>query len=168
MRTYRRPCAIARACLWCLLAGAIQVHAAPAGWVAVDAAVLGELRGGLSIAGGLEVSLGIERIVTINGEVQSRTSFQLTDIARLSEQQTALTRAALSDVKLIQNGSANMALAALADTSLGGTIIQNSLSGQHIDTRTLINASVNSMGLLKAINFNGNVSDAIARAAGPR
>ena len=168
MRKYPGARAVARACLWCLLAGAAQVHAAPAGWVAVDAAVLGQLRGGLSIAGGLQVSLGIERIVTINGEVQSRTSFQLTDIARLSEQQATLTRAALSDVKLIQNGGANMALAALPDASLGGTIIQNSLSGQHIDTRTLITASVNSMGLLKANNFHGNVSDAIARAAGPR
>ena len=159
---------IARACLYCILAATTQARAAPPGWVAVDAAMLDTLRGGFTSASGLQVSLGIERVVAINGQVQSRTSFALADIGRLSEEQATLTRAALSDVKLIQNGSANMALAAFADASLGGTIIQNSLSDQHIESRTLINASVNSMGLLKAINFNGNVSDAIARAAGPR
>ena len=158
---------VARACLWSILAVTSQVHAAPTGWVAVDAAVLSELRGGFTTPSGLKVSLGIERIVSINGQVQSRTSFELADIGRLSEAQAMQTRAALSDVKLIQNGSANMTLAAFADATIGGTIIQNSLSDQHIQSRTLINASVNSMGLLKAINFNGNVSDAIARAAGP-
>lgn len=158
---------IARACLWSILALSSQVHATPAGWVAVDAAALSEMRGGFINTNGLKVSLGIERIVAINGQVQSRTSIELADIGRLSEAQATLTRAALSDVKLIQNGSANIALAAFADATLGGTIIQNSLSNQHIESRTLINASVNSMGLLKAINFHGNVSDAIARAAGP-
>ncbi len=154
-------------CLCCILAGTTPARAAPPGWVAVDAAALERLRGGFTSASGLQVSLGIERVVAINGQVQSRTSFHLADIGRLDPAQATLTRAALSDVKLIQNGHANMALAAFADATLGGTIVQNSLSDQHIESRTLINASVNSMGLLKAINFNGNVSDAIARAAGP-
>ncbi len=171
MRNFLAARVVARVCLSLLLGGMATTHAAhatPPGWTAVDPAELGRLRGGFTTASGLEVSLGIERVVAINGEVQSRTSFHVTSIAQLSAEQAMLTRAALSDVKLIQNGGANMALVAFSDATLGGTIIQNSLSNQHIESRTLINASVNSMDLLKTINFNGNVSDAIARAAGPR
>lgn len=156
-----------RACLCCLLAGMVPARAAPPGWVAVDEATLAQQRGGFTMAGGLEVSLGIERLVAINGEVVSRTSLHVADIGHLSAEQARQTGAALSAVKLIQNGSENIYLAGFADTTVGGTVIQNTLSGQRIDSRTIINASVNSLGLLKAINFNGNVSDAIARAAGP-
>lgn len=154
-----------RACLSCMLAGMAQVQAAPPGWVAVDAATLAQLRGGFTTASGLQLSLGIERLVAINGEVVSRTRFQIADLGSLNEEQARQTGATLSAVKLIQNGSDNMSHAAFADATLGGTVIQNSLSDQHIESRTVINASVNSIDLLKAINFNGNVGDAIARAA---
>lgn len=153
--------------LCCMLAGIAPLRAAPPGWVAVDLATLEQQRGGFTTAGGLALSLGVERLVAINGEVVSRTSFQVADLGQLTEEQARQTGAALSAVKLIQNGGDNIYLASLADATLGGTIIQNSLSGQHIESRTVINASVNSMGLLKALNFHGNVSDAIARAAAP-
>lgn len=142
-------------------------HAAPPGWIAVDSATLGALRGGFTIASGLQVSLGVERLVAINGEVVSRTSFQLADIGRLDPDQARETSAALSAVKLIQNGSDNIYTAAFANDTLGGTVIQNSLNGQRIESSTIINSTVNSIGLLKTMNFSGNVSDAIARAAGP-
>jgi hypothetical protein len=156
-----------RACLCCILAGSAPARAAPPGWVAVDAATLAGQRGGFTTASGIALSIGIERLVAINGEVVSRTSLQVPDMSRLDPELARQTGAALSAVKLIQTGSANMGLAGFADASLGGTVIQNTLSDQRIDSRTVINASVNSLGLLKALNFNGNVSDAIARAAGP-
>lgn len=154
-----------RASYYCLLACVAQAQAAPPGWVAVDAATLDQQRGGFTTPDGLALSLGIERLVAINGEVRSRTSFQVADLGSLTEEQARQTGAALSAVKLIQNGGDNIYLATLGDATVGGTVIQNSLSDQRIESRTVINASVNSMALLKAINFNGNVSDAIARAA---
>lgn len=157
-----------RACLCCLLALGLPARAAPSGWVAVDAAALERQRGGFTTPGGLVLSIGIERLVAINGQVLARTSVQLANLNGLGAQQLQQTGAALSAVKLIQNGTGNMEHAAFADATLGGTIIQNTLSGQRIESRTIINASVNSLGLLKALNFNGSVSDAIARAAGPR
>jgi hypothetical protein len=158
----------AGALLCCLFAAASQAQAAPPGWIAVDSATLDGARGGFTTADGLQVSLGIERLVAINGQVQSRTSFALASIGTLGEEQARQTRAALSEVKLIQNGSDNIALAAFADNAFGGTIVQNSLNGQRIESRTLINVSVNSAARLVALNFHGSVSDAIARAAGPR
>lgn len=169
-----RPALLAR-CLaagFLLAAQAGYTSAAPPGWNPVGASTLNALRGGLVGPGALAVSLGVERLVSINGEVVARTSFHLADMASLSVEQAQQTSAALSGVKLIQNGSDNIVQAVFAEGgamshALGGTIIQNSLSDQQIESRTVINSSVNSLGLLKTINFNASVSDAIMRAAGP-
>lgn len=153
----------------CLLAGlAPLAQAAGDDWIPVDAATLDQARGGFTTPAGLSVSLGLERLVSINGELVSRTSFQIADIGTLSAEQARETSAALSAVKLIQNGSENIYMAAFSSATMGGTVIQNTLNDQQIASRTLISASVNSAGLLNAINFHGNVSDALARAAGPR
>lgn len=157
---------LAAACLCACLAA--RANAAPAGWAAVDAATLAALRGGFITASGLEVSLGIERLVSINGVVVSRTSFQLADLGRLSAEQARQTGATLSSIKLIQNGDANMVHAALPQAGPGGAIIQNSLDDQRIQSSTVINASANSIGLLKTLNFQGSLADAIARSAGAR
>jgi len=141
--------------------------AAPPGWLAVDAATLDRQRGGFKTASGLELSLGIERLVTINGAELARTRIQVADIGGLSAEQARETGAALSAVKLIQNGVGNNVMTAFSNTTLGGTVIQNTLNDQRIESRTLISASVNSMDLLNTLQFHGNVSDAIARAAGP-
>lgn len=157
-----RACAGA-AC--CLLGASLPAAAAPPGWTPVPQSTLGQMRGGFTTAAGLEVSLGIERMVTLNGEVVSRTSFQIADIGRLSPEQAQQTGAALSAVKLIQNGSENIAGAVFAAGTLGGTLIQNSLNNQQIESRTVINSSVNSIGLLTAMNFSASLNDALARAA---
>lgn len=157
-----------RVCAACLLLATAQANATPGDWVAVDAATLDCLRGGFTTGTGLAVSLGVERMVSINGTVVSRTSFQVANMGRLDVEQARQTSATLSAVKLIQNGSDNMMLTGFSGDTLAGTVIQNTLNDQRIDSRTTINASVNSIALLKAINFNGNVSDAIARAVVPR
>lgn len=155
------------ACACCLLGLLSFAHASPPGWIPVDSAMLDSLRGGFTIASGLQVSLGIERRVTINGQLVSRTSLQLADIGRLNPEQARETGAALSAIKLIRNGNANIYTAGFSSDTLGGTVIQNSLDGQRIESSTIINSTVNSIGLLTTMNFSGNLSDAIARAAGP-
>jgi hypothetical protein len=164
---FLRRCAVVAAVT--LVAGAAPgLAAAPAAWIAVDSATLARHRGGLSTPAGLHVSLGVERLVSINGQLLSRTSFQIADIGMLGVEQARQTSAALSEVKLIQNGGDNMMLAGFSSDMLAGTVIQNTLSDQRIDSRTVISASVNSVGLLKTINFQGSLSDAIARAVVPR
>lgn len=133
-------------------------HARP-----VDAAVLDATRGGFVTPAGLTVSLGIERLVLLNGEVVARSNVQIADIARLDAAQAQQTRAALSSVNLLQNGADNMNAAPMS-TPLGGTVVQNSLNNQHIDTRTVINSSVNSIGMLTTLNFQGTIGNALARA----
>ena len=143
-------------------------HPAPGdGWVPVDESVLDQSRGGFTFDTGLRVMLGIERQVSINGDVVSRTSLQLTDISRLSAEQAQQTRQALSEVGLVQNGRDNVYVGAMSAQTLGGTVIQNSLNDQLIRTHTVIHASVASMALLKTLNFQDSLADALARAAGP-
>ncbi|MBZ2206634.1 hypothetical protein [Massilia soli] len=138
-----------------------------AGWVPVAEAVLAAARGGFTLDTGLLMTLGIEREISINGEVVSRTSLQLTDISRLSAEQALQTSEALSAVKLVQNGHDNIVVDALPAQALGGTVIQNSLNDQLIRSHTVIHASANSMAMLKTLNFHASLGDAIARAAGP-
>lgn len=165
---------IRSACACCALAlAAWPVHAETTGaglaqdWVPVTEAVLDQSRGGFTLETGLQVMLGIDREVSINGTVVARTSLQLTDLSRLSAEQAQQTSDALSAVKLVQNGSDNIYAAAMSTQTLGGTVIQNSLNDQVIRTHTVIHSSVNSMALLQALNFQGTLGEAIARAAGP-
>ncbi|RJG22243.1 hypothetical protein D3872_05685 [Massilia cavernae] len=145
-----------------------QQHGLPAEqWTPVDASVLVQARGGFRLSSGLELSLGIEREVSINGNVVSRTSLQLTDLSRMSAEQALQTSEALSSVRLVQNGHGNIYAVAMAPQTLGGTVIQNSLNDQLIRTHTVIHSSVNSMGLLKVLNFQDTLGNALARAAGP-
>jgi len=162
---------IIKACLCCAaaaFAGAAQALDDPSDWVPVSSAVLEQMRGGFTLGEGLQVSLGIERLVSINGEMVSRTSFELADMSHLSAEQAELTREALSSVKLIQNGGDNIYQATMSAQTLGGTVIQNTLNDQLIRSQTVINSTVNSTALLKTLNFNGSLSDALARAAGNR
>lgn len=130
--------------------------------------MLDTLRGGFTGADGLKVSLGIERMVHVNGSLVSHTSLQIADVGRLDADQARQAGAALAHVTLVQNGNANMAAPAFSAETLGATIIQNSLNNQQIESRTLINSSVNSASLLGTINFGGSLNDAIMRAASPR
>jgi hypothetical protein len=157
--------------VWLALAG----YAAPTlaasepadDWTPVKDEQLEQMRGGFTTASGLQVSLGIERLVAINGELVARTRVDISDLNHMSDEQLRQTRDALSSVKLIQNGGANIYQA--SDSAHGGgVVIQNTLNDQSIQSQTVISSTVNSASLLKTMNFQGSVSDALARAAGAR
>ena len=165
-----RATTFASAGVWLMLAAPCSASAQQRGPFdgapQADAAVLEATRGGFVMPGGLTVSLGIERLVLLNGDVIAHSTLQIADIARLDVGQAQQARAALSSVNLVRNGPDNMNGALLA-SALGGTVIQNTLNDQHIDTRTVISSSVNSVGLLTTRNFQGTINDALARAVLP-
>ena len=115
--------------------------------------------------GGFDLSLGIERVVSVNGEVLSRSSIAIPDLASITADQARQAQEALGAARMIQLGNNNFAG---ADTGLGNgaTLLQNSLNGQTIRTDTIINSSVNSMSLLKDMNFQATIRDALVRSAG--
>ena len=168
----RRTHELLHVSFWLALAGCSAPAAAatePADdWVAVNDGQLEAMRGGFTTRSGLAVSLGIDRLVSINGNVVARTSFDIADLNHMSEEQARLTRDALSSVKLIQNGSDNIYQAGESSRVLGGVVIQNTLNDQLIRSETVISSTVNSASLLKSLNFQASLSDALTRAASAR
>lgn len=130
---------------------------------AVGPDALDDLRGGFVTPGGLAVSLGIERIVTINGNVAERSQLELGDLGKLASGMSSVSAEAAGQVRLIQNGvgAANLQL---GSTVLGGTLIQNSLNDQLINNQTIINASVDARGMLQNMNFQSTLNNALNTA----
>jgi hypothetical protein len=134
---------------------------------AVDSATLDRARGGFVTPDGLVVTLGLERLVTINGNVVERTQMQLGDIGKLARGEGTISRDALGELRLIQNGDVRT-MAGNAQNLLGGTIIQNSLNDQTIKNQISINATVNTAGMLRALNFGASLNNALSTAVGIR
>ena len=134
-------------------------------WAPVDTATLDGARGGFDIPGGLNISLGIERVVSVNGEVLSRTNVAIPDVASMNADQLVQAREALGNARLIQIGGNNFAPADLGLGS-GATFVQNTLDHQTILAQTTITSTVNSMALIKDLNFHSTIRDAIVRSAG--
>lgn len=134
---------------------------------AVAPATLDGYRGGFVTDNGLAVTLGIERIVTINGNVAERSRLDFGDLGQLTSGRGALPADTANQVRLIQNGGGTFDVR-MGDATLGGTVIQNSLNNQLINNQTIINASVNARGLLQAMNFQSSLANALNTAAAGR
>ncbi len=137
----------------------------PALGTPVAAPALDAARGGFEVAGGLSLSLGIERVVSVNGEIMARTNIAIPDLAAMTAEQARLTQDALGAARMIQIGGNNYAAADL-NLPNGATLLQNTLSGQDIRTATTISSTVNSMSLIKDINFQSTIRDAVVRSPG--
>ena len=147
------------------LAQGVTVGISADEWQAVDAETLDAQRGGFDIPGGLNLSLGIERVVSVNGEILSRTNVAIADMATMNADQLLQTRAALGSSQLIQLGGNNFTAGDLGLPN-GATLIQNSLNDQTIRAHTTITSTVNSMALIKDLNFHSTIRDAVVRSAG--
>jgi hypothetical protein len=134
---------------------------------AVDQQTLDAARGGFLTGDGLMVNLGFERMVSINGNVVERSQLQLGDVGKLARGETSLSTEAIGQLRLIQNGDVRT-VTGNAQNLLGGTVIQNSLNDQMIRNQTSINATVNTAGMLRALNFGSSLNNALSTAVAPR
>jgi len=166
---------LTRAALPALVAatfGALPAKAGDAG--ATPPALLGppvahetldKARGGFEVAGGLNLALGIERVVSVNGEVLSRTNIAIPDLSAMTAEQARLAHDALGAAKVIQLGNNNFVASDIALNN-GATLLQNTLNGQDIRAATTISSTVNSMSLLKDMNFQSTIREGVVRAVG--
>ena len=122
-------------------------------WLAVPAEVLDQQRGGFTTTEGLQVALGVERIVSINGVAVSQVSLQAIN-------------AGAGPGRLIQQGGNNF-FAPVLDLP-GATFVQNTLNGQTIRVDTQISASVNSGALMRELNFLTSLRDVTLLSGAPR
>jgi hypothetical protein len=115
---------------------------------AVAPAALDGYRGGFVSPSGLAVTLGIERIVTQNGNVLAHSALQFGELGRLTA-----GRVPQEEAGALQ----------LAAGMLGG-VLQNSLDNQLIGQTIIINASVDARGALQSMHFQSTLSQALTGA----
>ncbi len=137
-------------------------------WLAASSYTLAQQRGGFSLGQGLMVSFGISRAVYINGQLVTSTAFQINDLTRLSAAQVAtLAQHIPAQAQVVQNGPGNTvdpgALAAPLTT-----YIQNTLNDQTLRSQTVIQATSNGLSMVKSLNLQTTLSEAIVNAIRPR
>lgn len=127
----------------------------------VDDERLDQMRGGFEIELGLKLSFGFERVSYINGSLVSTQTVNLPELSLAAHDRLlAETLIKAADIGLIQNGSGN-SFTLDGTTLLNGTVIQNAVDNQRIETRTVIDSTVNSLQLLRAINLRSALQDGI-------
>lgn len=108
--------------------------------------VLGSMRGGFTTSVGgapLELSFGIERVVTVNGDIVGSTSFRIPSLQHLD---------ALRTVSRLQSGPGNSIAHDLAPAA-PLNVIQNTLDDQVLRQITTIDASVRTLALHRAVQL---------------
>lgn len=151
-----------RTLAWLLAIVAIPASAqtAPPAWRPVAEEILAGLRGGIDTGHGLMVSIGVERLVSINGDTVASASFSLGA--------TPAGAAIPAHYTLVQNGAGNLALPGAMPGAIAGLVLQNSANDQLLRSQTTVNASVNSLSALRDINFEGSLRQALAYGVGSR
>lgn len=128
--------------------------------VAMSEASLDGVRGGF-VTENLNISFGIERAVYVNGTLITTTTFNVSDLGRITAGQASATKIDAGTMAVVQNGAGNVvAPANLSPTSIG-TVVQNTLDGQKVQTVTVINATVNSVNMLRSLNLQSSLRSAV-------
>lgn len=140
-------------------------------WVAVETHLLDDLRGGFDTSLHLTLSFGIERAVYLNGALVTTTSFNLpamrgSGIDAGSANNSVPASLPPSSVAILQNGPGNNFSTGASSLPIAGTVIQNTLNNQSIQSLTTINASANSLQLLRANTFQNLLKDSISHGIG--
>lgn len=136
---------------------ALSAQAAPplgVEWNPVSASRLEAMRGGFVVPG-LALSFGIERVVSVNGEVRAATSVRIPDVARITADQAAAL-AALQATQAVQIGAD-----AIVSGHATGLLIRNAADGADIAARTTIDVGVGSLDLYRS----GQLDAALLNAA---
>ena len=127
--------------------------------LAVNETALDRVRGGF-VTESLNISFGIERAVYVNGALVTTTSLNVSDLGKISAGRGTTTFDS-GTLALVQSGAGNSVTAgSITPTSLG-TVIQNTLDGQKIQNLTVINATVNSLGILRGLNLQSSLRGAV-------
>lgn len=137
-----------------------------AGWTPVSSEALDDARGGYDLGNGLMASFGIDRAVYVNGNLVTSTSFNVPDIGHMTPAQATAMQTALNTVTVTQVGPNNTFDPSSIGQNAGATVIQNTLDGQHIQSITTINTSVNTLNAFRQANFQDALQQAQLQAIG--
>lgn len=153
-------------------------------WLAVSEATLAQWRGGAALPATLQLTVDVTRMVALNGEVLASAGMTFDGQSISGSAADNAGGGALHPLMPQAEGgriaawpsrapdagaatsSVHVVLPGFAPAApVGGAalVLQNAVNGQDIRSMTLINASVNSATLLGNIQFQRQLSDALAR-----
>jgi len=136
-------------------------------WQVAPAGTLEEMRGAFDFASGLHLAIGVERSVYMNGELVARTSSTLGDLPGPSTGAAGTPGVAVNadalggSIALIRQGAGNTGQFDALLPGTAATLIQNSLNDRAIAVVTTIDAATNSMQLLRSLNLQAALKDAV-------
>jgi hypothetical protein len=130
----------------------------------VGNAQLDAMRGGFDSGNGLLASFGIDRVVYINGNLATRTSVSIPDIDHMTTAQAHALAAVGGVLTVVQSGQGNTA--ALAPSGATATVIQNSLDGQHVQSLTTIDASVDHLDQFRSARLGDTLQGELIQSLG--
>ena len=133
----------------------------PGGAAPLDEWALDRLRGGFQGPHGLRLNFGIERMVSINGELTTRTRVTVAGPGSSAGDMPARTASDSSGHSLVRNGAGNAFLTGAMPATSAATVIQNTLDGQHIRSLTIINAQANSLDVLRSWRLQMSIRDSV-------
>ncbi|RZL86929.1 MAG: hypothetical protein EOP82_28325 [Variovorax sp.] len=136
-------------------------------WMAVSDQALDHLRGGFDPGNGLLVTFGISRALYVNGDLVTQQTLNFGRLNDLTPAQAAQLSQQMQRLNIVQIGPGNNVQPQQGGASFG-TVIQNTLNDQHIVNQTVINASSNSLGMVKNLNLQDTMNEGLARAIGSR
>lgn len=136
-------------------------------WLPVSGAYLDDMRGGFDTDSGMKISFGIRREVYMNDNLVASTNLNIADINGGKSEQVQ-TISPVHMLHLIQNGSGNHFDAGAISQSATSIVIQNTLSQQDIRSLTIIDAKANSLDMLKSLNMQSALTEAISQSVGTR
>ncbi|MFM1909076.1 MAG: hypothetical protein RLZZ591_2753 [Pseudomonadota bacterium] len=139
-------------------------------WLAASDDTLNQLRGGFDLGAGLVVSFGISRAVYVNDQLVTSTSFHLGDLRTMNPAQALAwgQQMAANRALIVQNGPGNTIAPDALSKTAWSTTLQNTLNNQSLRNQTVIEASTNALGLLKSLNLQASINEAIASALARR
>lgn len=139
-------------------------------WITASDRTLDKMRGGFDLGAGLMVSFGISRAVYINGQLITSTTFQIGDLTSLTPPQAAALSQQIStqtQAQVVKNGPGNTVELNVGTVPLA-TYIQNTVNNQTIRSQTIIDVTSNGMGMIKGMNLQATINEAVANAIGTR
>lgn len=121
---------------------------------------LGEMRGGFTTDGGLQVSFGIDRAVYVDGNLVAQTHLEVNQLGQLSAGGVQSTPVA-GNVAVLQGGTVLQTIPLPQGVA---TVIQNAADSRQLQSVTSVNAVVNSLALWHRLDVQTAVSEGLVGA----
>ena len=136
-------------------------------WPKIPDRELSELRGGFITADGLNINIGLEQLVMIDGTTKSRINFNLSGGVQAASTGAGSAPSNQSkNINFVQNGGNNFVTPDVPANFAGGalTIIQNSQDSKLIQNFTMLNVDVSGLSQFRPNWASMNVGQQVVRS----